>query len=97
MFPFHVAVSINARGIRRANDRNYRENSPRKDSNPYNMWRLPHILPFVLLVLYQREQQPTGCCLVDSVSLLPISQSIHAHRAKSTELLNFDLIGSGSL
>src|SRR5262245_33485997 len=26
---------------------------------------------------------------------LPISQSIYAHRAKATELLNFDIVGSG--
>src|SRR6266513_629276 len=29
--------------------------------------------------------------------LLPISQSVDAHRAKSTELLNFDVVGSGGL
>src|SRR6266446_2439327 len=29
--------------------------------------------------------------------LLPISQSVHAHRTKSTELLNFDVVRSGAL
>ena len=29
--------------------------------------------------------------------LLPISQSLNAHRAKSTELLNFNVVGSGGL
>src|SRR6266550_3299673 len=28
---------------------------------------------------------------------LPIAQGVHAHRAKSTELLNFDVVWSGSL
>src|SRR5439155_14281705 len=29
--------------------------------------------------------------------LLPVPQSVHAHRTKSTELLNFDVVGSGGL
>ena len=29
--------------------------------------------------------------------LLPISQSVHAHRTKPTELLNCDVVGSGGL
>ena len=29
--------------------------------------------------------------------VLPISQSVHAHRTKSTELLNFDVVRSGGL
>ena len=38
-----------------------------------------------------------AAALVYSVILLPIAQGVHAHRTKSTELLNFDVVGSGGL
>src|SRR5436190_1063121 len=38
-----------------------------------------------------------AAALVYSVILLPISQCSRAHRTKTTELLNFNLVGSGGL
>src|SRR5207247_4181864 len=40
-----------------------------------------------------QQAAPLALC----VSCLPISQSVHAHRTKSTELLNFDVVRSGGL
>ena len=38
-----------------------------------------------------------GCCPRLFFILLPIAQGVHAHRAKPTELLHFDMVRSGAL
>src|SRR4029077_19379359 len=54
--------------------------------------------PLCLLVPGSNENSSQqAAALVYSVILLPIAHGVHAHRTKSTELLNFDVVGSGGL
>ena len=57
--------------------------------------QLGHMTPKPRWTNENSSQQ--AAALVYSVILLPIAQSVHAHRTKPTELLNFDVVGSGGL
>jgi len=66
-------------------------------SGYFKEWRLSHVLSFAFWFWINENSSQQAAALVDSFILLPISQSVHAHRTKPTELLNFDVFGSGAL
>src|SRR6476646_5503607 len=87
-----LTVCIELRGFCCANDCN-RDNSQHEGRDSENTWRLPHILP--LCPFSSGSTRTAANRLLPSFILsffLPITQGVHAHRTKPTELLNFNVV-----